>query len=86
MVMPAVMANIVKQLHALCPELVQTRPQLFVRFIPNLLPPSTENDLQNMIEETRRMQEALFQDPDFRPSEGDPPGLPPRASQKRALD
>jgi len=66
MVAPAVMANIVKQLHALCPDLVAAHPQLFVRFIPNTLPPTSAQDLDAIIEETRRMQEALANDPEFR--------------------
>jgi len=65
MIAPEVMANIVKQLHALCPDLVATNPQLFVRFIPNTLPPTSEQDLDALIEETRRMQEVLAGDPEF---------------------
>ena len=82
MIAPSVMANIVKQLHALCPDLVTTHPQLFVRFIPNTLPPTSEQDLDALIEETRRMQEALAGDPEFRPSgDGGNGGV-----LKRALD
>lgn len=72
MIAPDVMANIVKQLHALCPDLVNSHPQLFVRFIPNTLPPTSEQDLGAMIEETRQMQEALAGDPEFRSA--DPSG------------
>jgi len=80
MVGPAVMANIVKQLHLLSPELIVTQPQLFAKFIPNALPPTSEADLEALREETRRMQEQLATDPDFT--------SPPRNGNgvKRALD
>merc|ERR1719370_1859086 len=86
MVGPAVMANIVKQLHALCPDLVAAQPQLFVRFIPNTLPPTSEKDLDAMIEETRRMQEALARDPEFQSPPGGAGGAGGGGVLKRALD
>lgn len=79
MVQPSVMANIVKQLHALCPELALGSPHLFARFIPNIGRPSTESDLDAMIEETRKMQEDLANDPEFQ-------NVHMQTSAKRALD
>jgi len=80
MVAPATMANIVKQLHALSPELLVTQPQLFARFIPNAMPPSCEADLETQRELERRLQESLATDPDFAsPSRGG-------SAMKRALD
>lgn len=82
MVGPAVMANIVKQLHALSPELTMTHPQLFAKFIPNAMPPTCEADLEVQRELERQMQEALATDPDFSsPARGAGGG-----ALKRALD
>jgi len=82
LIAPAVMANVVTQLHALAPELVKTQPQLFAKFIPGALPPSCEADLEAQREMERRLQAALAADPDFAsPASGGGGG-----ALKRALD
>jgi len=82
MIAPAVMSNVVKQLHALSPELVKAQPHLFAKFIPGAMPPSCEADLEAQRELERRMQEALATDPDFAsPARGGAGG-----ALKRALD
>lgn len=86
MIAPSIMANIVKQLHTLSPDLATTHPQLFVRFIPNALPPTSERDLDALIEETRRMQEALAGNPEFRSAEHSAGGCGNGGLRKRALD
>ncbi|XP_077992497.1 CDK2-associated and cullin domain-containing protein 1-like [Glandiceps talaboti] len=58
-VSPPIMANIVKGLYQLKPEYAALKPQLFARFIPNILPPAKEELLDQYIEETIQMQRDL---------------------------
>ena len=46
-------------------EFAQLRPHLFARYIPNILPPTSESDLDKYIEETRQMQRDLMTHPLF---------------------
>ncbi len=46
-------------------EFAQLRPHLFARYIPNILPPCREEDLEKYIEETRQMQRDLRTHPEF---------------------
>lgn len=62
---PPTMASILKNLHSLKPDFAQLQPQLFAKYIPNVLPPTTESDLDKYIEETRRMQEELLKQQGF---------------------
>ncbi|XP_070540406.1 CDK2-associated and cullin domain-containing protein 1-like [Ptychodera flava] len=58
-VSPPTMANIVKGLYQLKPELAQLKPHLFARFIPNIFPPAKEELLEQYIVETQQMQREL---------------------------
>jgi len=59
-VSPPVMANLVKGLHSLQPELANMAPVVFARFIPNILPPMIEADLPVHAAESRYIQEQLL--------------------------
>ncbi|CAH1783770.1 unnamed protein product [Owenia fusiformis] len=58
-VSPPVMSSIIKNLHALKPDFSAHHPQLFAKYIPNILPPSTPDDIQHYIDETAQMQRDL---------------------------
>ncbi|XP_013378608.1 CDK2-associated and cullin domain-containing protein 1 isoform X2 [Lingula anatina] len=62
---PATMASLVNHLYALKHDFAQLQPDLFARYIPNILPPSSESDLQRHIEETQIMQQQLMSHPEF---------------------
>jgi len=80
-VSPPTMANLIKNLFKLKPEFAELRPQLFAKYIPNVLPPCREEDLERYIQETQQMQRDLRTHPDFvsgdcsrkRAGEDDPP-------------
>jgi hypothetical protein len=46
MIAPAVMSTMCKHLYQLNPEYAQMEPKLFSNFLPNILPPMTEEDIQ----------------------------------------
>ncbi|XP_029466361.1 CDK2-associated and cullin domain-containing protein 1 isoform X3 [Rhinatrema bivittatum] len=58
---PSTMASIVKGLYTLRPEWVQLAPALFSKFIPNILPPAVESELQNYAEQDQKLQRDLMQ-------------------------
>ncbi|XP_030058491.1 CDK2-associated and cullin domain-containing protein 1 isoform X2 [Microcaecilia unicolor] len=60
-VTPSTMANIVKGLYTLRPEWVQLAPALFSKFIPNILPPAVESELQNYAAQDQKFQRDLMQ-------------------------
>ncbi|XP_017664792.1 CDK2-associated and cullin domain-containing protein 1 isoform X1 [Chiroxiphia lanceolata] len=58
---PSTMANIVKGLYTLRPEWVQMAPALFSKFIPNVLPPAVESELQEYAAQDQKLQRELIQ-------------------------
>ena len=44
---------------------VQLRPQLFAKYIPNVLPPSSLSDLDHYVQEVQQLQRDLLTHPDF---------------------
>ncbi|KAF2975049.1 hypothetical protein EK904_004104, partial [Melospiza melodia maxima] len=58
---PSTMANIVKGLYTLRPEWVQMAPALFSKFIPNILPPAVESELQEYAAQDQKLQRELIQ-------------------------
>uniref|UniRef100_A0A8D0G894 CDK2-associated and cullin domain-containing protein 1 n=1 Tax=Sphenodon punctatus TaxID=8508 RepID=A0A8D0G894_SPHPU len=58
---PSTMANIVKGLYTLRPEWVQMAPALFSKFIPNILPPALESELQDYAAQDQKLQRELMQ-------------------------
>jgi len=56
---PAVMSTMCKHLYHLNPEYAQLEPKLFSSFLPNILPPMTEEDIQAQMEADRLLQETL---------------------------
>ncbi|XP_038613546.1 CDK2-associated and cullin domain-containing protein 1, partial [Tachyglossus aculeatus] len=58
---PSTMANIVKGLYTLRPEWVQMAPALFSKFIPNILPPAMESELQEYAAQDQKLQRELMQ-------------------------
>ncbi|NWU95739.1 CACL1 protein, partial [Upupa epops] len=58
---PSTMANIVKGLYMLRPEWVQMAPALFSKFIPNILPPAVESELQEYAAQDQKLQRELMQ-------------------------
>ncbi|KAM4635923.1 CDK2-associated and cullin domain-containing protein 1 [Discoglossus pictus] len=58
---PSTMASIVKGLYTLRPEWVQLAPTLFSKFIPNILPPAMESELQDYAAQDQKLQQELVQ-------------------------
>ncbi|OCT69748.1 CDK2-associated and cullin domain-containing protein 1 isoform X1 [Xenopus laevis] len=58
---PSTMASIVKGLYTLRPEWVQLAPTLFSKFIPNILPPAVESELQDYAAQDQKLQHDLAQ-------------------------
>ncbi|XP_053548647.1 CDK2-associated and cullin domain-containing protein 1 isoform X1 [Bombina bombina] len=58
---PSTMASIVKGLYTLRPEWVQLAPTLFSKFIPNILPPAMESELQDYAAQDQKLQRELMQ-------------------------
>ncbi|XP_053306117.1 CDK2-associated and cullin domain-containing protein 1 isoform X2 [Spea bombifrons] len=56
---PSTMASIVKGLYTLRPEWVQLAPTLFSKFIPNILPPAVESELQQYAAQDQKLQQEL---------------------------
>ncbi|XP_074615672.1 CDK2-associated and cullin domain-containing protein 1-like [Acropora palmata] len=56
---PQMLMSIVKGLYSLNPEFSRHNPELFARFIPNLLPPTHWDQLPTLIQEDRMLQENL---------------------------
>lgn len=48
-----------------CKEYAQLRPQLFARYIPNVLPPCSLDELDKYVQEAQQMQRDLLTHPDF---------------------
>ncbi|XP_061491846.1 CDK2-associated and cullin domain-containing protein 1 isoform X1 [Rhineura floridana] len=59
---PSTMANIVKGLYMLRPEWVQMAPALFSKFIPNILPPAIESELEEYAAQDQKLQQELIQE------------------------
>ncbi|XP_077206017.1 CDK2-associated and cullin domain-containing protein 1 isoform X1 [Paroedura picta] len=59
---PSTMANIVKGLYMLRPEWVQMAPALFSKFIPNILPPAVESELEDYAAQDQKLQQELIQE------------------------
>ncbi|CAI5774981.1 CDK2-associated and cullin domain-containing protein 1 isoform X2 [Podarcis lilfordi] len=59
---PSTMANIVKGLYMLRPEWVQMAPALFSKFIPNILPPAVESELEEYAAQDQKLQQELIQE------------------------
>lgn len=53
---PALMCNTIQSLHSINPEYATLKPELFSRFIPNVLPHTSVTELDRYIEETQNMQ------------------------------
>ena len=53
---PALMCNTIQSLHSINPEYATLKPELFSRFIPNVLPHTSVTELDKYIEETQNMQ------------------------------
>jgi len=47
------------------PEYVQLRPQLFAKYIPNVLPPCSLSELDHYVQEVQQLQRDLLTHPDF---------------------
>ncbi|XP_071987287.1 CDK2-associated and cullin domain-containing protein 1 [Engystomops pustulosus] len=58
---PSTMASIIKGLYTLRPEWVQLAPTLFSKFIPNILPPAMESELQDYAAQDQKLQQDLMQ-------------------------
>jgi len=82
---PPIMANLITCLYELKPDFSALHPQLFARYIPNILPPSRPEDIDKYVEEAQQMQRDLRSHPDFisgdqrrkRPTEEEPQKLAP---------
>ncbi|XP_060624496.2 CDK2-associated and cullin domain-containing protein 1 isoform X1 [Anolis sagrei] len=59
---PSTMANVVKGLYMLRPEWVQMAPALFSKFIPNILPPAVESELEEYAAQDQKLQQELIQE------------------------
>lgn len=57
---PTVAAEIIHNLHEYNQEYANLNPQLFAKYIPNVLPPTKMEDLPLYIAETQRLQEELL--------------------------
>jgi len=62
---PPTMASLIKNLHELKPDFSQLRPHLFAKYLPSILPPCQEADLEKYIEEAKQMSRDLRTDPEF---------------------
>ncbi|XP_041370458.1 CDK2-associated and cullin domain-containing protein 1-like [Gigantopelta aegis] len=62
---PPTMANLMKNLHSLSSDYVTLNRDLFARYIPNVLPPTSVTDIETYIEETKQMQRDIHHIPGF---------------------
>lgn len=62
---PSVISTLIINLHKIRPEYAQLRPQLFARYIPNILPPCSINELNQYKQEVQQMQRDLLTHPEF---------------------
>lgn len=62
---PPVMSTLIKNLYCLKPDYVQLRPQLFAKYIPNVLPPCSVSDIDHYVQEVHQLQRDLLTHPDF---------------------
>lgn len=69
-VSPQTLMSIVKGLYSLKPEFAERSPQLFARFIPNMLPATQPQDLPFLMEQTQQMQEELAASQGFTRQDG----------------
>ena len=52
-------------MHLLPSDFAQLRPMLFAKYLPNILPPCREEDLDKYIEEAKQMSRDLRTNPEF---------------------
>lgn len=64
-IQPPVMSTLVKNLYCLKPDYAQLRPQLFAKYIPNVLPPCSLSELDHYVQEVQQLQRDLLTHPDF---------------------
>lgn len=64
-IQPPVMSTLVKNLYLLKPDYAQLRPQLFAKYIPNVLPPCSLSELDHYVQEVQQLQRDLLTHPDF---------------------
>lgn len=58
-VSPSVLSELIKNLYKLNPEFAMLSPEIFSKYIPQILPSTTVSDLPNLIQETQNMQREL---------------------------
>ncbi|XP_014666505.1 PREDICTED: CDK2-associated and cullin domain-containing protein 1-like isoform X2 [Priapulus caudatus] len=56
---PSTMASLVKNLYTLQPEFASLAPEVFAKFIPRIMPPTSLADLPTLVQETQQMQHDL---------------------------
>lgn len=64
-ILPPVMATLIKNLYVLKCEYANLRPQLFAKYIPNVLPACSLGELDMYVQEAQQMQRDLLTHPDF---------------------
>lgn len=62
---PEIMSNLIRNLYNLKPDYAKLRPNLFARYIPNVLEPCRIEDLDKYIAETKQLQRDLNNHPEF---------------------
>lgn len=62
---PATMLALVTNLHSLNSEYAKLKPELFSQYIPNVLPATCAANLDQYVEETKKMQEEIHSLPGF---------------------
>ncbi|ESP03732.1 hypothetical protein LOTGIDRAFT_136878 [Lottia gigantea] len=62
---PPVMARLIQNLYSLNPEYVNLKPNLFSRYIPNVLPSTSANELERYQVEVKDMQKDIYGTPGF---------------------
>lgn len=67
---PEMVSEVVKKLYSCKPGFVQMHlhPQLFARYLPGIIEPSQENNLNLYAEEARQQQEQLERQTEYRPA------------------
>jgi len=59
---PGIMANLIKGLYNLKPGFVQLSPELFAKYIPNVLPPMDVAELPQYVAETQQIQQQMIEE------------------------
>lgn len=62
---PATMSQLISNLHSLNSDYAKLKPELFSKYIPNVLPPTCVTNLDQYVQETKKMQEELHSLPGF---------------------